>query len=172
MPTIQELLETPLLPGRLEWIGVSPGRREPIQPVERVMLQAGTGLQGDHHARSGKSKRQVTLIQAEHLPIVAGFLHKELIAPELLRRNLVVSGINLLALKERRFRIGTAILKGSGPCAPCSRMEEILGVGGYAAMRGHGGITAIVEQSGEIGVGAELIAVNDFTDASNSPESA
>ncbi|HBN79525.1 MAG TPA: MOSC domain-containing protein [Planctomycetaceae bacterium] len=172
MPTIQELLQTPLLPGRLEWIGLSPGRREPIQSVERVMLQVGTGLDGDHHARSGKSKRQVTLIQAEHLPIVAGFLQQDSIAPELIRRNLVVSGINLLALKERRFRIGSAILKGSGPCAPCSRMEENLGNGGYAAMRGHGGITAIVEQSGEISVGDEVFALNDMTESSNSPESA
>ena len=55
-----------------------------------------------------------------------------------MRRNLVVSGINLLALKDRRFRVGTALLEGSGECAPCSRMEVVLGPSGYNAVHGHG----------------------------------
>jgi MOSC domain-containing protein YiiM len=75
------------------------------------------------------------------------------VAPELLRRNLVTRGINLLALKDRRFRIGAALLEGSGECAPCSRMEETFGPGGYNAVRGHGGITARVIRGGTVRVG-------------------
>jgi MOSC domain-containing protein YiiM len=70
-----------------------------------------------------------------------------------LRRNLVVSGINPLALKGRRFRIGGAILEHTGECHPCSRMEEELGPGGYNAVRGHGGITARVLEGGAIRIG-------------------
>jgi len=66
---------------------------------------------------------------------------------------LVVSGINLLALKKATFRIGEALLQGTGPCEPCSRLEENLGPGGYNAMRGHGGICARVIEAGRVRVG-------------------
>jgi MOSC domain-containing protein YiiM len=74
-----------------------------------------------------------------------------------LRRNLLISGINLLALKDRPFRIGAVLLEGTGLCHPCSRMEAVLGPGGYNAMRGHGGITARVLESGELHVDDALV---------------
>ena len=70
-----------------------------------------------------------------------------------LRRNLVISGINLQALKNARLQVGAALLEIVGPCQPCSRMEEAIGPGGYAAMRGHGGMTARVISGGAIRVG-------------------
>ena len=122
--------------------------------VDEARVEVGTGVAGDHHARSGRGKRQVTLIQAEHLQVVAQLLgHETSIDPAHLRRNVVVSGINLWALRQLRFRIGSALLEGTGPCPPCSRMEENLGAGGYHAMRGHGGITAIVVEPGVLRVG-------------------
>jgi MOSC domain-containing protein YiiM len=144
--------------GRLEWIGVAREPRGRHEPLAEAMLAVGTGIAGEHHATSGKSKRQVTLIQSEHLPVVAALLGRDSLAPDLLRRNLVVSGINLIALKQRRFRIGDVLLEGSGACAPCSRMEENLGPGGYNAMRGHGGITAVVLEGGTIRVGDQVRA--------------
>ena len=128
--------------GRLEWIGVRPLPRADLIEVEQVEALAGAGLQGDHRAKRPGGARQVTLIQREHLDAVARLIKLDRIAPELTRRNLVVSGINLIALKGETFAIGDVILEGSGPCDPCSRMEANLGVGGYNAMRGHGGITA------------------------------
>jgi MOSC domain-containing protein YiiM len=95
----------------------------------------------------------VTLIAVESLAAIASFLGVDAIDPMVLRRNIVTSGINLMALKDRRFRIGSAVLETSGDCAPCSRMEETLGPGGYNAVRGHGGICARVVESGEVKVG-------------------
>jgi len=75
-----------------------------------------------------------------------------------LRRNLVVSGINLIALKNARLQVGEAVLELVGPCQPCSRMEDTIGPGGYAAMRGHGGMTARVLVGGTMRVGDRVQA--------------
>jgi len=150
---IKELLAVIPQVGKLEWIGVRPAQRAPVQAVESVHAEAGRGLIGDRYAESPGTKRQVTLLQAEHLPVIAALAGHVTTPPAWLRRNLVVSGINLLALKDRPFRIGAVRLEGTGLCQPCSRMEEVLGPGGYNAMRGHGGITARVLNGGRLCVG-------------------
>ena len=139
--------------GTLKWIGLSPERRGPISSVEQADVLVGSGLADDHHARGGRSKREVTIILEEHLEVIGRLLERDTVPPDLVRRNLVVSGVNLTSLKNQRFRIGDVVLEGTGPCAPCSRMEENLGPGGYNAMRGHGGITTIVIESGTLRVG-------------------
>ncbi|MFN5907666.1 MAG: MOSC domain-containing protein [Planctomyces sp.] len=153
MEILKELLGKSPAVGKVEWLGISPASRAMIQPQQSVQIVPG-GIAGDHHCRPQRaSKRQVTLIQAEHLAVVADLLNCGELDPELLRRNIVVSGICLESLRYQQFRIGSAILSGSGSCPPCSRMEENLGPGGYAAMLGHGGITAIVVEPGEVRVG-------------------
>ncbi len=151
---MEEMLNTLPQRGKLEWIGLRPKKRAPLQEVGEALLTVEEGLAGDHYA--GESgKRQLTLIQAEHLQTVARLLGREEgISPQLTRRNLVVSGINLLAFAERQFQIGEeVILEMTGKCHPCSRMEKNLGAGGYNAMRGHGGITARVIRGGVIRLG-------------------
>lgn len=150
---LERLLASVPQVGRLEWIGRAPARRAPLEPVEAVALRPRTGLAGEHHARTGSGKRQVTLVQAEHLPVIAALLGRDAVDPGDLRRNLVVSGINLLGLRRARFTVGDVRLEGTGPCAPCSRMEETFGPGGYHAVRGHGGITAVVLSGGTIRLG-------------------
>ena len=81
----------------------------------------------------------------------------------MLRRNLVVEGINLLALKKQKFRIGGAVFLTTGLCHPCSRMEKVLGYGGYNAMRGHGGITAQVIIDGMIHIDDQFIPLPEHT---------
>jgi MOSC domain-containing protein YiiM len=139
--------------GKVEWIGIRTKRVAEVHSVSEVNANPETGLEGDHFKKSSTGKRQVTLIQQEHLDVVAQILGKTDIVPELLRRNIVVSGINLLALKQQQFQIGEVLLDTTGICAPCSQMEENLGAGGYNYMRGHGGITAKIIQGGQIKIG-------------------
>ena len=150
---LRALLETFPRAGRLEWIGLRPGRRTPLANVTHVEVLADHGLSGDHKAQRAGGKRQVTLIQREHLDAVAALLGRDAVDPALVRRNLVVSGINLLALRDTQFAIGGVVFEGAGLCEPCSRMEEVLGPGGYNAMRGHGGIIARVMAGGIIRIG-------------------
>jgi MOSC domain-containing protein YiiM len=156
-PRIRDLMARFPRSGRVEWIGVRPARRAPMDARTRVKAIAGRGLVGDHYrAADGGGSRQVTLIQAEHLPVIGALLGRAAPSPDLFRRNLVVSGINLAALKGMRFRVGSAVLEGAGLCHPCSRMEEALGTGGYNAVRGHGGLNARVLLGGLIALGDEV----------------
>ena len=139
--------------GVLDWIGIRPERLGPVIPLTQTNVDKN-GLEGDHYeSSSSKGKRAVTLIQAEHIPVIGSLIGRFDLEPKLFRRNLVVSGINLLALKGELFSVGEVLLQGTGICAPCSRMETLLGVGGYNAMRGHGGITANVVTGGTLRLG-------------------
>lgn len=153
--TLQELMNTMPQTGTVMWIGVRPARHAPVEIRERVEADAAEGLIGDRYAgRSGE--RHITLIQWEHLSVVASILGRDAVDPALLRRNIAVRGINLLALKNRELKVGGATLEFTGPCDPCSFMEEALGPGGYNAMRGHGGITTRVLRGGAIALGDEV----------------
>ena len=144
--------------GKVEWIGLRPARDEAMIATGTVEAIAGAGLVGDRY-KSGSGKRGITLIQAEHLPAIAALAQRPDLTPALLRRNVVVSGIPLIALKQRRFRIGTAVFEGTEECDPCSRMEDALGQGGYNAMRGHGGLCARIVEGGTFGLGDALEAL-------------
>ena len=139
--------------GRVEWLGIRKKKNENLSVIGSIKVKKTTGLIGDHFKTSLSVKRQVTLIQKEHLDVISSILGLKKIDPKLTRRNIVVSRINLLSLKHQTFRIGSVILETTGICAPCKRMEENLGPGGYNAMRGHGGITATVIEDGEIKIG-------------------
>ncbi len=142
------LLDTLPQVGRVTWIGVRPARDAPMVELDAVQVAPGTGLDGDRFMGRAASGRQVTLIQQEHLAVIAACLQRPPIPPSVLRRNIVVSGLNLLALKDKHFKVGDAVLEFSGLCHPCSKMERALGAGGYNAIRGHGGITARVLKPG------------------------
>jgi len=166
-------------PGRLQAIALRPGRGQPAQSKHRAEAHAGQGLVGDRAYRAagpGTGKRQVTLIQAEHLPVIAalagGRWATDGLDALLLRRNLVVGGLNLLAARSLFkdqplvLRLGDqVVLEVTGPCEPCSKMEALLGPGGYNAMRGHGGVTARVLQGGWLAVGDAVRCAPDLGNA-------
>lgn len=153
MSPLQELIAEVPQQGRVRWIGVRPQSRSPMIELEAVEARLEAGLTGDHARPGLRNARQVTLIQWEHLAVINSLMGRpddQPVRPQDLRRNIVVSGINLFSLKGRRFRIGQAIFETSGWCQPCARLENNLGPGTFQAVRGHGGITARVLQSGII----------------------
>lgn len=155
MRGLAALTEAFAQPGRVAWIGVRPARREPMVAVPEAEVRL-SGLAGD---RARKGKRAVTLVQGEHLATIGGFLGRDAVSPEVLRRNIVVTGINLAGLKGRAVRVGGAVLEITVICAPCSRMEEAFGPGGYAAVRGHGGWCAGVLEPGLVRIGDAVVPV-------------
>jgi MOSC domain-containing protein YiiM len=167
MTTLPDLFGQFPQPGRVEWIGVRPQRQGRLVSMREVRAIKDVGLQGDHYGGGANGKRHLTLIQHEHLAVVAKLLALRnkaptvlQIDPALVRRNIVISGLNLLALKNKRFRLGEVVLEFSEPCQPCSALEETLGRGGYNAMRGHGGICARIIEGGAIRIGDALVALD------------
>ncbi|MHA6492520.1 MOSC domain-containing protein [Pseudomonas borbori] len=159
MSPLNELLAAVPQRGRVRWIGVRPAARADMIELDAVEARREAGLTGDHSRPGPRNARQVTLIQWEHLAVVSALLERDPaqpITPNDLRRNIAISGINLFSLKGRRFRIGQAVLETTGWCQPCARLEQRLGVGTFQAMRGHGGITARVLQSGIIRIDDDL----------------
>lgn len=149
----------PMRPGVVTWLGLRPQRLQPVVAADMLVLVPGQGVAGDHYASATGGARQVTLIAEEHLHAIASFLGRDAVSAALLRRNVVVRGVNLQALKGRTIRLGSAMLEHSGECHPCSKMEAAFGPGGYNAVRGHGGITARVLVAGEVRLGDTLEAV-------------
>lgn len=140
--------------GKLCWIGLRPQRREPLLGVNTATALADRGLEGDHRCtKTPGSGRQITVISSEFVAQIAHYSGVAELDHALLRRNLLVSGINLNALRHQQFSIGGALFEATAPCHPCSRMESVLGPGGMAAMLGHGGFCARILESGQITVG-------------------
>ena len=175
--TLRQLAQQFARPGRLDAIWLRPARGAPMLAASRAEAVAGQGLAGDRAARARPAgtppaaggRRQVTLIQAEHLPVIAALagLPAGAVGAGLLRRNLLVSGLNLLAARSLfkdaplLLQLGddaarSVLLEITGPCEPCSQMAAALGPGGYNAMRGHGGVTARVLRGGWLTVGAAI----------------
>lgn len=149
-----EKLRREVAPGKLEWIGLRTERRGDIHVVERANALLGVGLEGDHRClKSPGSARQVTIISREYIHQIERQLGMGFIDPALLRRNLVISGMNLNLLRFQRLQIGDAIFETSALCDPCSRMDEALGKGAAAAMFGYGGLCAKIIQGGSLAVG-------------------
>ncbi len=149
---LRTIIDTLPQTGTLVSIAIRPTKRAPLVYQEEVELNTEEGIVGLHY-HSSNGKRQVTLILEEHLRGVAQMIGLPKVDPLLTRRNLLIKGINLLAFKGRTFYVGETLLEMTGPCEPCSRMEDNFGPGGYNAMRGHGGICARVIKGGTIRTG-------------------
>ncbi len=147
-----------ITPGKLEWIGLRSERRGEVLVVDEAEAVVGQGLVGDHRMKkSPGSARQVTIISSEYIQQICQHTGHQSIDPRLLRRNLVISGMNMNLLRYQRLQIGEVIIETNALCHPCSRMDENLGKGGTAGMFGYGGLCAKIIQGGRFAVGDAVI---------------
>ena len=112
---LRTLMETFPMEGRLEWIGLRPGRRAPLLAMNHVEVLVDYGLVGDHKAKRAGGKRQVTLIQREHLAAVAQLLRREAFDPALLKviRVAVMQAANSLFMANLlvQLRLGEGVAR-------------------------------------------------------------
>ena len=125
------------------------GHREPMESPGSVNVIAGLGIEGDRHAthEGVRKARQVLLMDEETLEAF-GLAHGEV------RENITTSGIDLAATPAGATLAlgGDVVLKITGPCAPCARMDEIR-PGLRLELDGKRGMLASVVRGGTIRVG-------------------
>jgi MOSC domain-containing protein YiiM len=131
----------------------------PLRSVERAQAIAGRGLLGDRYADgagtfspSGGRGRDLTLVAAEVLEDVG-------LEPVEARRNLIVRGVDLDALRGRRFRVGAVECLGQRRCEPCAHLERLTRPGVLRALAHRGGLRADILRGGDLRVGDPVEAL-------------
>ncbi|HKB57514.1 MAG TPA: NTP transferase domain-containing protein [Lacunisphaera sp.] len=113
----------------------------PIEEIECVECVAGRGLRGDRFFDHKENfNGQVTLFSSKVFVELCAALNLPHASPAALRRNLLVSGGDLNELIGRQFTLQSVVLEGTEECRPCYWMDEALGPGAEAWLRGRGGL--------------------------------
>jgi len=112
-----------------------------IREVSEVECVAHRGLRGDRFFDyKDHYKGQVTLFSQEVFDELCRSLPAPYAQPAALRRNLLISGADLNALIGREFELQGVRLEGTEECRPCYWMDEAVGPGAEAWLRGRGGL--------------------------------
>jgi len=113
-----------------------------MREVESALAIADRGLEGCRHGRSG-SRRQVLLVDKETLELFG-------LQPGQIKENVTAGGIPVNDLTQgQHLAIGQALLEVTGPCEPCSRMDDIR-MGLQRELHGQRGILCRVIAGGRI----------------------
>ena len=132
--------------GKVVALYLSKESRQPVTPVQEAAAISDLGLDGDRHARKG-SARQVLVMDAETLASLD-------LTPGEIKENVTVEGLDLSSVTAGQvFFIGDEVtLEATGPCEPCSRMDEIR-PGLRTELDGRRGIVTMVLNGGTLRVG-------------------
>jgi MOSC domain-containing protein YiiM len=128
----------------------------PLVEVPEVECLAGRGLRGDRYLDFRKNyKGQITFFSFEVFEkLYAHFdIHDK--SAGLLRRNLIVSGIDLLSLIGREFEIQGVKFRGTQHCAPCDWMNVAFAPGAMQFLKDNAGLRAQILSDGMLTVLSE-----------------
>ena len=138
--------------------GRAPGNF-PLVEVREIECVAGHGIRGDRfYDYRDDYKGQITFFSIEVFQKLAA--HFELTDKSVgaLRRNVIVSGIDLNDLIGEEFSIQRVRLLGTAHCKPCYWMNQAVAPGAEEFLQGKGGLRARILSDGVIGVGdAQLV---------------
>ena len=131
----------------------------PLVEVEQVECVAGHGIRGDRFFDYRDDyKGQITFFSHEVFgKLTAHFGLKDKSAG-VLRRNVIVSGVNVNDLIGEEFSIQGVRLRGTAHCKPCYWMNQAVAPGAEEFLQGQGGLRAQILSDGVVAVGdAQLV---------------
>jgi MOSC domain-containing protein YiiM len=126
----------------------------PLVEVEQIECVAGHGIRGDRfYDYRDDYKGQITFFSLEVFKELSRHFGLTKSSPGALRRNVVVSGIDLNDLIGQEFSIQGVRLHGTADCRPCYWMDQAIAPGAEKFLEGHGGLRAQILSDGVITVG-------------------
>jgi MOSC domain-containing protein YiiM len=142
-----------------------PGTTVPAQEAdrrERLEVRGGYGIVGDRYAgHPAHRDAQVTVLAAEAVEALAAELGAGLLDPLPARRNVVLRGAEVEALRGQQFSLdsgdGVVLLRGGRPANPCAWLDAALAPGAHRGMRGRAGIRCAALTDGVLRLGPAVL---------------
>ena len=121
--------------------------------LEHVTCVAGRGLEGDRFFDYPKyEKGQITFFAKEVFDSMCQALNVHDRGMEVVRRNVMVSGLDLNDLVGKRFNLQGVEFEGVEECAPCEWMDEAFGPGAMSFLKGQGGLRCKILTDGTLSI--------------------
>ena len=132
----------------------------PLVEATRIECVAGHGIRGDRFFDYRDDyKGQITFFAREVFDELArafGLTNK---SPGVLRRNVIVSGVELNELIGIDFELQGVQFRGTAHCKPCYWMDTAFAPGAEKFLAGRGGLRARILTDGRISVGDAQLKV-------------
>jgi MOSC domain-containing protein YiiM len=131
---------------------------QPVESREEVEVRAGLGIVGDRYfGKPAHRDASVTVIAAEGVQELARELGSGPLDPLATRRNVVVRGAEVEALRGQLFSLDGVLLAGGRPANPCAWLDLVLADGAHRGMRGRGGIRCAPRTDGVLRLGPAVL---------------
>ena len=130
--------------------GKEPGSN-PMIELDSVECEGGKGIIGDRfHNYKEDYKGQITFFSLEVYKDICTNFKLTDVSPSVFRRNVIISGVDLNSLINKKFNIQGIDFLGTQEAAPCYWMNGAVAEGAENAMKGRGGLRAKILTSGRL----------------------
>jgi MOSC domain-containing protein YiiM len=153
--------------GKLDAIYITAAKGEAMQSMAQVRAVRGRGLEGDRYyldsqvpPEDKKAGQQITLIEIEAVDALANE-QGIAISPVDIRRNLVMRGVALNELVDKKFRVGEVVMRGIRLCEPCQYLAKRTQPQVLPGLLHRGGLRAEILNDGVIRVGDALEVIQE-----------
>jgi MOSC domain-containing protein YiiM len=143
----------------------------PLIEVQKIECVAGHGIRGDRfYDYRDDYKGQITFFSFEVFESLVRHFGLTDLSAGAVRRNVVVSGVDLNDLIGQEFSIQGVRLRGTAHCRPCYWLDQAVAPGTEKFLEGNGGLRAQILSDGVIAVGdAQLVLAEPQLNLSNAP---
>ena len=130
-----------------------------LQEVEKIECVAGHGIRGDRfYDHKDDYHGQITFFSRETFDALQMRFPDVDKSAGVLRRNVIVSGVDLNSLVGSEFELQGVRFLGTDHCRPCYWLDTAFAPGTKHALEGNGGLRARILTDGWLAIGpAELV---------------